>query len=278
MQLTRKVLGTRFFIAATLALGIAGWTSAMAANAQDSSVVTLNNDGVRALTKRDYVAAIEKFERALKLDGTYKLARSNLAIAYNNFGLDWRSKPDEALKLFHKALMLDPTNSTTKQNVDGMIRMMGLNPESFEDRVKLGDNAQKAKDYSGAIIEYSAALELKDSATVHEKLGDIYCIVDRRNKAIEQFEAALALLKYNFQLEQKLRLLRSVGGVPANIKKAADDRDPRSFTLNNPMIALVALPLIAALVAFLTRKKRASIWFVGLAIASIFAVAGFFAL
>jgi hypothetical protein len=242
--------------------------------AQDSEVVSLNNDGVRALNKSDYVSAIKKFELALKLNASYKLARANLSIAYNNFALEQRNNPQAALKLFHKAVLLDPANTTTKQNVDGIIRMMGLDPKSFDDRVKLGDKAYKEGEFPGAIVEYAAALDIRDSAEVRENLGDVYCLVDRKDKAIEQFEAALKT-KYRIGLDKKLRELRSNDEFS---ERLTENRSARSFSLNNPMIALVAFPLLALLLAFVTRKKRISIWFIGLAIASIFAVAGFFAL
>lgn len=167
------------------------------------SVVTLNNDGVRALTSSNFKLAIEKFEAALKIDGTYKLARSNLAIAYNNYGLQLRNDPKQAIKMFHKALMLDPANATTRQNVDGIIRMMGKDPKDFEDRVDLGDQARKGGDFTGAIVEYAAALDLKDDAGVHEKLGDVYRVVDRVDKAIEQYQAGIRA-KDSAGLEVKL--------------------------------------------------------------------------
>lgn len=262
--------------ASVLLLAFAACTLSCALAHDHSEIVDLNNDGVRALVKQDYITAIQKFEQALKIDRKYKLALSNLAITYNNFGLQQRKQPTEALKLFHKALLLQPTNATTRQNVDGIIRMMGLDPNSFDDRVELGDRAIRGGDYSGAIIEYSAALVIKNSAEVHEKLGDVYYAIDRKDRALEQFDSSLAL-HYNLQLDLKLRLLRSLGFVP-QILMQPTDRSTQALTLNNPMIALVAFPLLAMLVAFVTRKKRISIWFVGLAIASIFAIAGFFAL
>src|SRR6185437_3930872 len=146
--------------------------------ADSSQVIGLNNDGVKALNSSNYQLAIQKFEAALKLDPNYKLARDNLAIAHNNYGLQLRNTPAEALKQFHQALYLNMSNATTMQNVDGIIKMMGKDPHSFADRVALGDQARLAADFVGAIIEYSAALKLKDDAKIHVKLGDVYRVRD----------------------------------------------------------------------------------------------------
>ncbi len=140
-------------------------------HAQESqTVIGLNNEGVKDLNHEDYPAAIKKFELALEYDPDYKLAHDNLAIAYNNFGLSLRKKPTEALKQFHAALFLNPTNNTTRQNVEGIIRMLGKRPQSFSDRVLLGDQSNSAGDPLGAVVEYSAALELKQDADLRAKL------------------------------------------------------------------------------------------------------------
>lgn len=200
------------------------------AEAQDSQVVTLNNDGVRALTSSNFKLAIEKFEAALKIDGSYKLARSNLAIAYNNYGLQLRSEPQQAIKMFHKALMLDPANATTRQNVDGIIRMMGKDPRDFEDRVDLGDQARKGGDFTGAIVEYAAALDLKDDAGVHEKLGDVYRVVDRVDKAIEQYQGGIRAkdsagleVKLAQAFLQKKDIASGIGALGQALKLNSDD-------------------------------------------------------
>lgn len=158
--------------------------------ADQGQIINLNNEGVKALNASNFQAAISAFEGALKLDPTYKLARQNLAIAHNNYGLQLRNNPKEALKQFHKALYLDLTNTTTMANVEGIIKMMGKNPKSFADRVELGDQARASADFIGAIIEYSAALQLKDDPKLHIKLGDVYRVRGDDDKAITEYTAA----------------------------------------------------------------------------------------
>ena len=97
----------------------------MAAAADQSMAIQLNNSGVRALNAGDYRSAIQIFEEALKVDPAYSMARDNLAIACSGYGLKLRGTPKEALKQFHRALSLNPSNPTTLQNIYGLIKING---------------------------------------------------------------------------------------------------------------------------------------------------------
>ncbi len=192
-------------VLALLVASVIGAASAYPAYAQaNAQVIELNNEGVRALSSSNFKLAIEKFQAALKLDPTYQLASSNLAIAYNNYGLQInKQSPAQALVMFHKALALDPTNATTKGNVEGLIRIMGRDPRDFQDRLELGDIARKGGDFDGATVEYQAAIGIKDDALVREKLGDVYRVRDKIDKAIIEYKNA-ARIKDSAGVEVKL--------------------------------------------------------------------------
>ena len=91
------------------------------------SKIYLMNGGVRLLNHSDFPPAVRKLELALKYDKDYILAKKNLAIAYNNEGLELRDKPLKAKLCFEKALALDPDNKTTKQNLKGIQRLVDFN-------------------------------------------------------------------------------------------------------------------------------------------------------
>lgn len=138
-------------------------------------VVLLNNNAVVAIADNNYEVAIKKLEEALKIDPTYQQARTNLAIAYNNYGLQLKDRPDEAIKVFHKAFALDPGNEKTKVNLDTIIQYMGKNPKVFKDRLDLGNKALAQGDRLGARIEYEAALLIKPDPIIQQKL---YAIIN----------------------------------------------------------------------------------------------------
>ncbi len=192
--------------------------SANPAMADDAKVIELNNAGVAALNKSNFSAAVSAFEAALKIDPTYKVARDNLAITYNNYGLSIaRSNPKQALQLFHKALSFDRNNPTTASNVDGIIRMLGKNPKSFSDRAELGDQSRKAGDFVGAIIEFQEALKIKDDAPMHEKLGDVFRVQGQDDKAITEYQAA-ARTNDSAAIEVKLgQAFQAKGDIPNGI-------------------------------------------------------------
>jgi len=130
----------------------------------------LNNEGVKDLALLDYAGAVSKLEAALALIPDYKIARANLGVAYNNRGLSLQKKPYEAITFFHHALYLDPQNDTTKANLEGIILKMGKKPDLFSDRVSLGNDAVLAGDFKGGVVEFRAALALKEDPKVRAKL------------------------------------------------------------------------------------------------------------
>lgn len=188
--------GARFFVAIATILFCSGSIATgvlpglLAAVAQSSQAVNLNNEGVKALNASNFQLAIQKLEQAIKVDASYTLARENLAIAYNNYGLQLQNNPKEAIKQFHKALFYNPGNTTTNSNLEGIIHYMGKDPNSFKDRVALANEARKGLDFEGAMIEFQAALRLKDDSKIHMSLGDVYRVRDMNKQAIEEYKAA----------------------------------------------------------------------------------------
>lgn len=135
-----------------------------------SIATTLNNQAVLRLRQHDIESAIITFQNAILYDTSYKKAFQNLAIAYNNLGMEQRTQPELSLKQFRNSLYLDPTNQVTIKNFKIMMRMAGRDPNSFSDRVELGDIAFGQNDIAGSIVEYEAALKIKDDETVRQKL------------------------------------------------------------------------------------------------------------
>jgi tetratricopeptide (TPR) repeat protein len=181
---------SRAFCALLLAqtIGVVSWQGS--ALADSNQVINLNNEGVKALNTGNFPEAVKCFQKALSVDPNYQLARDNLAIAHNNYGLQLKNNPKAALKEFHQALYLNPANATTQGNVEGIIKMMGKNPRSFADRVALANDARHSGDFIGAIIEFLEALKIKDDPKIHMNLGEVYRVLDQNDKAINEFKTA----------------------------------------------------------------------------------------
>ena len=77
----------------------------------------LTREGVTALCKNDFPLAISKFEHAIRLNPNAQMARTNLAIAYNNYGLVTKDNA-EALKYFRQSYALNPNNENVRKNIE----------------------------------------------------------------------------------------------------------------------------------------------------------------
>lgn len=148
-------------------------TPQMSAQEKAEALYKLVNLGVVSMNAGNYKTAISKLEEAIALAPDHSIARQNLAIAYNNYGLTLKDKPGEALKIYHKAVFLNPESAETGSNLEAIITMLGKNPAAFEDRVKLGDSAAREGDKIGAKVEYLAALKMKEDSSVRTKLTNL---------------------------------------------------------------------------------------------------------
>lgn len=156
-----------------LALSASLYLWGLPACATDAEAVSLNNEGVKSLHQNETETAIYKFKLALKKSPGYKLALENLAVAYNNTGIAEQKDERKSLRDFHMAAWFDPRNATTLENTKSVIKSLKKNPASFEDRVQLADDALKDGDFAGAIVEYRAALEIKEDAQIRKKMAEV---------------------------------------------------------------------------------------------------------
>jgi tetratricopeptide (TPR) repeat protein len=177
--------------------------------AASDAVVKLNNDGVNALKVSNYAAAVDAFQKCLKLDPTYKLAKENMAICYNNWGISLANSPQQAIDKFHKSLFYSPDNPTAVQNLEVTIQNLGKDPKNFKDRVALGKAARLAGDLEGGIIEFSEALKLKDDPALRVELGNAYYVRDRVDDAIAQYN--IAAKSPSLDPDTKAKIYRSLG-------------------------------------------------------------------
>jgi Flp pilus assembly protein TadD/4-amino-4-deoxy-L-arabinose transferase-like glycosyltransferase len=73
----------------------------------------LTNLGAAYLSMKDYAAAVDPLEKAVRLDSSLAQAHNNLGIALFNVG-----RVEEARAAFKTALRLEPTNASAKRNLE----------------------------------------------------------------------------------------------------------------------------------------------------------------
>lgn len=139
----------------------------------------LNNQAVQYINKKNFPGAIKILETVLGNDPGYEYARNNLSIAYNNFGLSMSSKyPLQSINQFRTALFFNPNETTTRDNLDSMLKHVGQNPRAAEVREQLGDELRTTGDLKAAFVEYTEALRLKNDPTLRRKLAQVLIALD----------------------------------------------------------------------------------------------------
>ncbi len=162
--------------------------------------VRLNHEGIEAMKAGRTAEAIDKFKAAIALDPAFETGRKNLALAYTHYGIELKSKPDKAIAQFHKAVFLDPSRREASHNLKAIISMMGKDPDSFSDRVSLAEQAVRAGDRQGAIIEFDAALSLAQAGAAAEPAG-----------AAAGYANALRLYAVELTASDRLREAQEIG-------------------------------------------------------------------
>lgn len=143
---------------------------ARCASEVETRAIQLNNQGVMLLNEQKFLEAISKFQESLHMLPSYKLARNNLCVACNNYGLQLKDQPEQALEWFELSVYLDDTNPQSRANLEGIIRMLGYDPGDFLTYDSLGNRAFFARRKAGCIVHYTKALSIKNDETVKRKL------------------------------------------------------------------------------------------------------------
>lgn len=193
------------------------------AYATHDDVVRLSNEGVSALRDNNWALAIQKFQECLKLEPNYKLPRQNMGTCYNNWGTQLLNKPQQAIEKFHKAVFYDPSNPVTVQNLQGIIRALGKDPKSFNDRLTLGKQARLAGDFEGATVEFAEALKIKEDPQVRSDLSEVQVLASF-STAREDSEKQSSNLPLQPSVSPANKITQS------NIDGFAGLRDSRTYT------------------------------------------------
>jgi TonB family protein len=122
------------------------------------------------MIKGNLEVAEQKYRQALKINPKYNYGLENLAMCLNNQGL--KTKPAQSAQLFHQALYIHDT-PTVRANLKESLKLLGFDDTKFDDRRKFAERCLANSDTIGAIIEYEAALKIKDDAAIRTKLASL---------------------------------------------------------------------------------------------------------
>ncbi len=149
------------------------WHSATTDDTTAARCKSLTDEASKLMALGKYKSAITKLVEALYIDYRSRPAVSNLAAAYNKYGLSL-GEQQQAIEQFHNAIYTDGNDRTVANSLEHIIHSMGKNPRNFDDRVTLGDEAGVRGDLTGAVIEYESALKIQENVPVRIKLAQAY--------------------------------------------------------------------------------------------------------
>lgn len=153
-------LGTNSFVSAAAPKGVSkSKPPAKAKATQDSEdpSIAVNNAGVHALEAKEYAKAESLFLQALAIDPDYTYARGNLAIAYDNRGIEQFRSGDlsGALNSMYKSYLLEPGSIQGRQNLIAITTKHDPgSKDSPKSREPLANYWMDSGEYLYALIEF----------------------------------------------------------------------------------------------------------------------------
>ena len=166
----------------------------------------IRDKGIEKSVNQDYVGATKFFEEAFKKGAMDDLTIRHLGNTYAGSAFEAKN-PMAKVALFEKSLLYTNCDShrlSRWKNLNEAMKAAGLDPLSYEDRLKLGKVAEQRGDLESAALEFHAALALKqeDGAKtaliqVQKQLSDQRHKKKERvaNRAIPLFEKLLEQLE-----------------------------------------------------------------------------------
>jgi tetratricopeptide (TPR) repeat protein len=148
-------------------------------------VAEVTSNHLTLLKESQFEAAVDVFLQALKVDPAYSLARSNLAIAYNNLAKKQAKTPELAISALCRSLYLAPDNATTHQNLHDMLIQSKNFGGRFDDYVRLGDEAAASHKSLNAYIMYHEALRQQADHDLDRKAKKLQPDADKEINAVQ---------------------------------------------------------------------------------------------
>lgn len=127
-------------------------------------------DGSTACVGGDFKNGKELLEKALQLEPSNQLARSNLAVCANNLAIAEGTTPEDSLRLLYEALYWQPDYAMAKSNLVSLFPNREQ-PKSFADHVKAAEERAHSGDMRGAVVEYRLALQTKTDPSIQNKIS-----------------------------------------------------------------------------------------------------------
>lgn len=145
------------------------WSYEISLYGDNSPAVAFKNRGLTLQERGEFSAALDDFDKAIKIDPSHEDAYGNRGLAYQSMG-----RLDLALKDYDHAIEIDPDNKTAINNRGATLGQLGR--------------------YSEATAAFERAIEIDPTlVSAHKNLARAYQIRGDIDKAIFHYKKAAAL-------------------------------------------------------------------------------------
>lgn len=219
-------------------------TASASKDLDEKELAGINNKAAEAIKAGKFEKAVKLLEPLAKKNPDYEMARQNLTIAFNNYGLELaRTSAVDSMEKFRQALFYSPTERTARRNLNAVIKELGKNPASYEDRLAMGSEEFKKSSYQTAFVEFSEALRLRNTPEVRRKLAEV-CLVMDNESANRTFEKVLAPDRATTALSTPIS---SPDSTPISTQTTTPISSPLNAATAAPATAAPATPSISAI-------------------------------
>lgn len=224
-----------------------------------------NNKGVAFGKAGRWSEAVASHELACKYDPSNKQFYINLSAARCAWAQHQMKAHNytAAAGLFRKALAAAPDNGLAGKGLHDALAEAGIDPNSADVRLTLGDQLLASGDISGATIEYQAAMQLENSGRPSVRMGDLAGRTGQIQTAVSWYKQALLKDPNHGPAHRQLGLValaqKDMTGAASSLRKAVicDSKDAvagqalidiwRQQVAANPLLAENHLGLAGAL-------------------------------
>jgi thioredoxin-like negative regulator of GroEL len=149
-----------------------------------NKAMKLNNAGKYEEAARLYKKALDKPKKKYYSPSMSKLEQlvsEHLANCYQHLSYKVRTDPKAQLRYLYPAVYYCPYEDEYQNELADAISQLGKDPKVAADRIALGDEAHEIGDDIAAIVEYRAALKIKDNPAVRQKLEALEKAIENSN-------------------------------------------------------------------------------------------------
>jgi Flp pilus assembly protein TadD len=161
------------------------------------------NQGVDFYQRREFLKAIQSYQKVIQLNPTYIEAYNNLGIIYQEVG-----NFDKALEAYQKAIEINPRYEKTLNNlgiffflknryeesIEAFQKALAINSNNIESHINLGVLFKKQGQFDKAIENYQKAISLSPlNGETHYNIGLLYEQLEKVDLAITHYQTFIQL-------------------------------------------------------------------------------------